>query len=593
MTHQPRLRAPFCFCPARGVLFALVIAGVGAVATGGCSPGGGGGGSPADPGTKPPSKSGGSTPANGSGSGGSGSNTGGAGMAGESGVGGTGGSIEPASDGATDKVPSEGGAGGNGSDAGPTTPIDELAHLSRVVPVLWITVDGKAIPRDLKIAGRIKVIEDHDGSLDGIMARPATIDAPIGIEIRGQSSFNFDQKPYGFEVRDDTGEGKAVPLLGLPAEADFVLHSCYADKTCLRNALTYQVGREMGAADGRWAPRTRYVEVFLDGKYQGLYLLVERIKRDKARVNLPAAGVDATTGDLTGGYIFSQEGDGGRMGADWPSPLDPRGKLVYRYPKAEVITTAQKTYLQDATKSLAQTLSTEVGLSPGMRKRIDVNSFLDYAVVQELTNNVDAYWKSWFFYKTPDAAGGQFFLGPLWDFDLGYGNIIFKKRYCSNTSSTSELGGPLAKLVNHQEFKDALRCRWNTLRAAGGPLDIDHIEKLITAFTQHITRAKMRDQEKWQNIRMWVWPNNYMGGSWADEVTYLRYWLRRRLSWIDKSMTGVCAAVPAPPAVSLIPAPAFVKETNMRDPYLGRDAPTYIPIEGTLPANLASWACPK
>jgi hypothetical protein len=493
-----------------------------------------------------------------------------------------------------DATPSDA-TGNPAGDASPTTPVDDLGlgHLSRVVPVLWITVDGKPIPRDTKITGRIKVIEDHDGSLAGIMARPATLDAPIGIEARGQSSFSFDQKPYGFEVRDDTGKGQSVPLLGLPPESDFVLHSCYADKSCVRNALTYQVGREMAAAGGRWAPRTRYVEVYLDGKYQGLYLLVERIKRDKARVNLPPPAADATAGDLSGGYIFSQEGDGGRAGEDFPSAFDVRGKMVYRYPKADTITPAQKTYLQGAIKSLAQTLTTETGLSDTVRKRIDVDSFVDYAIVQELTNNVDAFWKSWFFYKAPDGAGGRFFLGPLWDFDLGYGNIIFKKRYCSNTSASSELGGPIAKLVNHQEFKDAVRCRWNSLRAPGGPLDLDHMEKTIMAFAQHISRAKARDGERWHNIGAWVWPNNYIGGTWDDEVTYLRYWLRRRLSWLDKSLTGTCPAVPAPPAVTLIASPPHVMESNTRMPYIGRDAPEYIPIEGPLPANLASWACPK
>ena len=292
---------------------------------------------------------------------------------------------------------------------------------------------------------------------------------------------------------------------------------------------------------GRWAPRTRYVEIYVDGRYQGLYLLVERIKRDKARINLPAPAPDATTpGDLTGGYIFSQEGDGGRAGADWPSPFDPRGKLVYRYPRADVITAAQKSYLQEAVRGLAQALTAEPRLSEATRKRLDVPSFLDYVLVQELVNNVDAYWKSWFLYKAPDAAGGRFFMGPLWDFDLGYGNIIFKKRYCANTSASSELGGPFAALLKDAEVKDSLRCRWNTLRAAGGPLDLARLEDKIAAFSRHMKTAKARDQERWRNIGAWIWPNNYIGASWTDEVTYLRYWLRKRLAWLDQSLAGTC-----------------------------------------------------
>jgi CotH kinase protein len=535
------------------------------------------------------------------------SGTGGAGGAG--GTGGTPNASEPPARGAGG---SGGSAGAPASDASapeagaaqdaatPTTPTmpampeDETGHLGRVVPVLLITVDGKAIPRDVKIPGRIKVIEDHDGTLANITSRPATLDAPIGIELRGQSSFSYDQKPMGIEVRDDKGEGVAVPLLGLPAEADFVLHSCYADKTCMRNALTYAVAREIGTAAGRWAPRTRYVEVFVDGKYQGLYLLVERIKRDKSRVNIHAPAKDTVMGgDLSGGYIFSQEGDGGRTGADWPSPFEIRAKLVYRYPKGDVITPAQKAYLQQAAKGLADAITGDPGVGEATRAKLDVASAVDYEIIQELTNNVDAYWKSWFFYKAPAADGGRFVMGPVWDFDIGYGNVIFKKRYCANTSAVTELRGPFAALYKKPAFIAAVRCRWNALRAAGGPLALARLEEKIEAFAKHIAKAKARDVERWKNIGFWVWPNNYIGGSWQDEVTYLRYWLRKRLAWLDGALPGQCADTPEPGPVELIPAPPKVMERNMREPYIGRDAPVYIPIEGQLPANLAAYACPR
>ena len=113
--------------------------------------------------------------------------------------------------------PDGGADSGASTDGGPPpAQADELAHLAKVVPVLWITVAGKTIPRDVKIAGRMKVIEDHDGSLDGIMARPATLDAPIGIELRGQSSFEYDQKPYGIEIRD-AGRRRRPDRLAGPA----------------------------------------------------------------------------------------------------------------------------------------------------------------------------------------------------------------------------------------------------------------------------------------------------------------------------------------------------------------------------------------
>ncbi len=486
---------------------------------------------------------------------------------------------------ATDARPAEAG-NPNGNPLPPNPPE------TGVIPVLWITV-GRAIPRDSKVDGRMKVIEDHDGTLMGIQSRPAKHDVRIGIEIRGQSSFNYDQKPYGFEIRDEMGNGLAIPLLGMPQEPDFILHSCYADKTCMRNALTYALGRELGEAKNRWTPRTRWVEVYVDGQYKGLYLLVERIKRDRARVQMPPPAADMNMGDITGGYIVSQEGDGVRQGEDWSDPFAPRHRFVYRFPKHDVVTPAQKTYVQQNLLALFRAIEQDPHLSPAILQRIDADSWIDYMLLQELTNNVDIYWKSWFLHKQPDSAGGKWAMGPLWDFDIAYGNVIFKKRYCANTWAHTEIRAPMTALWRDKALQDTLRCRWNTLRASGGPLDIARIEAKIDTWGKYIATAKTRDNNQWKNIGLWVWPNNYIGSSWANEVTYLRYWLRKRLAWLDANLSGSCPSVPAPPAVSPIASPPYVPPRNAREPYIGRDAPDYVPIEGNVGGQLATWACPR
>jgi hypothetical protein len=486
---------------------------------------------------------------------------------------------------------------GTGSDAIPTLPADENAHLMRPLPVLLITVDGgRTILRDVKVPARLKVIEAHDGNVatfDAVANRPATLDVSIGIEYRGASSFAYAQKPYGFEIRDQTGEGVATPLLGLPPEADFILHSCYADKTCLRNALSYAVGREMAVPQGHWAPRTRYVEVFVDGRYQGLYLLVERLKRDKNRVNIPGPAADAASGDITGGYMISQEGDNPRAGIDYVNPLYPGGRIVQRYPKIDLLTPSQRMYLDGALKNLGQVFTATPRFTETTRKVLDETSFIDFALIQELSNNVDAFWKSWFMVKEPDRAGGRFITGPLWDFDIAYGNIIFKKSYCTNTWASANLRGPLVMVFQDAAFNDNMRCRWHQLRATGGPLDLARIDEKIAAFVKHMTAAKERDQARWKNIGAWIWPNNYIGGTWADEVSYLRYWLRRRIAFMDASLPGKCAMTPAPSPVMPIAAPPHMMENNVRMPYPGRDAPVYVPIDTQLTGTNAVWSCPR
>ncbi len=480
----------------------------------------------------------------------------------------------------------------DGSTALPAPPAD-IAYLQKVVPVLWITV-GKVIPLDLKVSGTIKVISDHDGTLVGIENQPASLAMPIGIEIRGSSSARFPQTAFGIELRDNAGEGAAAKLLGLPPESDFVLHSCYTDKTCLRNALTYAIGSEIGRAAGRWwAPRTRWVEVFIDGDYRGLYLLVEKIKRDKNRVALPKPAPDAATGDLTGGYIYSFEGsETYRIKKQFPDQLRTNFLWQYRSPNYLEITPAQKIYLQGAVAGLEKKLLAKP-LWADATKVLDAATFIDYVVMQEVANNTDSYFKSWYFYKQSDANGGLFFTGPLWDFDIAWGNINYGKNYCTDNRHLDWVDHPVFRpVVADPLFRNATRCRFNELRANGGPLDVAAIEATLDAFTKHIEKAKARDQKKWGNIGKYISPNNYVGATWKDEVSYLKYWIRRRIGWLDKNFFGTCSTVPAATAPRPLVPPAPATEATARGRNCCGGATAYIPLEGPVDPAQAAFACP-
>ena len=473
--------------------------------------------------------------------------------------------------------------------------LDDDRYLARPLPVLMIDTGGKTIDRDMEIPARLKVIEDPDASLGAINTRPVTMETAIVIQGRGRSSWEYAQKPYAIELQDGMGNDRARALLGLPSETDFVLHSCYSDKTCMRNALSYAVGRELGRPAGRWSPRTRYVELFVDGMYRGLYLLVERIKRDKLRVNIQAPVADATLGDVTGGYIFSQEGNEVTPLRTWPSAVSTRHHWQHRYPRPEVISAGQRKYLQDAVADFERTLMRD-RFGEETRKRIDVASFVDYLLVQELTNNIDAFWKSWFFYKHADGAGGRYIMGPVWDHDLSMGNVGYAKGHCATVLVSPTARSPFRQVFEDESFRNLLRCRWDGLRQRGQLLDIEELEGRIAAFERHIKAAKGRDRTRWQNIGIWIWPNNFVGGGFTDEVNYLRYWLRKRVAWLDVNLPGSCDEVPQPPVVEPAAMPMSVPETMPRGNPMSTmqaQAPSYVPIEGPVPPALANWACPE
>jgi hypothetical protein len=492
---------------------------------------------------------------------------------------------------------------GLGGEAAPPTDggglFDDDSYLTRPIPVLLINVNGQTIPYNKdKIPGTLKVVEDREGAeavmgttLVGIDGRPTTFEGRLGIEVRGQSSSGYPQKPYSLELRDDMGEGLPTPLLGLPREADFVLHSCYADKSCMRNALTYAVAREMAVPQGRWAPRTRYVEVTLDGKYQGLYLLVERIKRDKNRVALPAPAPSAAMGDVTGGYILSLENTMKPAERAFLDPLTGKAQWIYRSPNFREITAEQKTYIRSAISSFLKALMARPTWAEA-KKLADAESWIDFFLMQELTNNNDGYWKSWYFGKHPDAASGRIFMGPVWDYDIAYGNVNYNKRYCTTNLMGTSSPAPFRAIFADPAFANEVRCRYQTLRASGGPLDHARLDARLDAFVAHVTRAKARDVALWKNIGRYVWPNNFVGATWADEVTYLRYWIHRRLAWLDATLPGTCPAAPQPPAVPQVTPPTPIRETAARTGICCGGAAAYVPIEGPVDMTLAAFACP-
>jgi hypothetical protein len=144
-------------------------------------------------------------------------------------------------------------------------------------------------------------------------------------------------------------------------------------------------------------------------------------------------------------------------------------------------------------------------------------------------------------------------------------------------------------------FVGEARCRWQALRAPGAPLDVANIDAKIAAFAGEIAAAKRRDEARWGTVGKYVWPNNYVGATWSDEVTYLRAWIRRRLAWLDANLPGSCAGEPTPPAVAPLSYPAPVAlPRRTPEPGLPMQTPAFVPPEGTpTDASLASYACPK
>ncbi len=181
------------------------------------------------------------------------------------------------------------------------------------LPLVVINTNGKTILDASKIQATMKIIYNGAGKLNKTTDPGNIYNGNIGIEIRGAYSASLPQKPYGFETRDQSWNNLNVSLLGMPEENDWILLANYNDKTFMRNTLAFELFRKMG----HYAPRARMVEVIVNNIYQGVYILTEKIKQDKGRVDISKlATKDISGDDVTGGYFFKDKNsNGGKINA--------------------------------------------------------------------------------------------------------------------------------------------------------------------------------------------------------------------------------------------------------------------------------------
>jgi len=429
------------------------------------------------------------------------------------------------------------------------------------LPILIIDTFGEEIPDDPRIPAHMGIIDNSSG-INHINDPFTDYDGAITIELRGNSSQGQPKKPYRFETVDAVGENNNVSLLGMPEENDWVLYAPWSDKTLIRNVLTYQLSNELGW----YASRSRYCELYLNGDYKGIYVLMEKIKRDQNRVNISKLDPDEIEGDdLTGGYIlkFDWIWTGDNLG--WFE--SNRGSLYnYHYPKPDEISSEQVDYIQQYINNFEYMMSNNYNEPQGYPHWINVDSFIDYIMLQELSKNVDAYRLSTYIYKDKDSTDHRLYAGPIWDINHGFGNCDYGYTWLTNNwlLGYQATDDPIAfwwhKLWNDDGFEAAFSERYTELRST--TLSLNHIYSIIDSVANYLGPAIDRNFTRWPTLGTYVWPNYYVFDTYAEEIEYLKSWTAERLQWMDQEMLSTAD-------VSFIP-----KEYRLYDAYPNPFNPT-------------------
>ena len=410
------------------------------------------------------------------------------------------------------------------------------------LPIVVIDTDGQEILDDPRIVVHMGII-DNDSGINNIDDPLNGYDGLISIEIRGSSSQMFPKKQYALETQDIDGENLNVSILGMPEENDWILHAPYSDKSLLRNFLAYELARDMG----RYASRTRFCELVINGDYKGLYIFMEKIKRDNNRVDISKLNPDETTGDdLTGGYIVKVDKWDGENNDGWwsasPLPEYDGTWYQYHYPKPDDIVDEQKDYINNYITDFELLLASEAYNDPdaGYYDQVNLESFIDVSLMSEISKNVDAYRLSAYMYKDKDSEDGRLTMGPIWDYNLAFGNADYYAGWDPvGWQMDADIGEDYFQIPfwwyriwDDETFRNAFNQRWQELRQT--IFSEEYILNIIDSTIAVIADAQVRNFQRWPILDEYVWPNAYVGGSYENEIEYLTDWITARLNWMDE-----------------------------------------------------------
>lgn len=421
------------------------------------------------------------------------------------------------------------------------------------LPIVVINTNNVAIPDNPKIMADMGIIYNGPGNRNYLSDPFNDYNGKIGIETRGSSSqWLFNKKPYGFETWDVNGNAIDSSLLDMPKESDWVLVPGFSDKTLMRNELTYWMWGQMGY----YAPRGQPVEVVLNGNYIGVYFLGEKIKRDNNRVDIAKLQPTDITGDqLTGGYILKVDKTTGSSTNYWNSVYPPANNpsgapvaIIVHYPNDSDLVPQQFAYIHAYTDSFEIALNGAnfTDTAVGYRHFANESSFVDYFLITEFNKNLDGYRSSCYFYKDKDSKGGKLTMGPVWDYDLAYGNANF-----CNTWQTSgwayqfnsvcpgdswEVPFWWDRLMQDSAFAQDVRCRWEELKVTlFNPVVVN---AYIDSTALHLGEGQQRNFTVWPVMGQYVWPNYYVAADYQGEVDTLKWWIQQRYNWLDANLPG-------------------------------------------------------
>ena len=369
--------------------------------------------------------------------------------------------------------------------------------------------------------------------------------ARLGVRVRGAFSSSFPRKPFSVEAWDEEDNETAIRPLGMPAESDWILYppNAVQDRTLLYNTWLYELSRSIGGNGMRF----RFTEAFVHtgggslsmDDHAGVYVILEKVKRDDTRLDFPKLSEDGaeggwllsinrmdpvpvdgypTTNGATEPQFFHTAGPNRNLqtspnqaGRGDDVPRQGNAFLNFESPNGYAINEAQRAAIEGWFETFEDVLYSDDFRDPvnGYRRYLDVDSFIDYFILHDITRNTDGLLISMWVYK--EGPEGKLKMGPVWDYDLAY-----------KSNATSSLGLNrdrlwYTRLWQDPDFEQRYMDRWQELRA--GPMSDEAIHARIDNQAAEITEEVA---------------SRHGVGSWPSRLTTWKKWITDRAAAIDK-----------------------------------------------------------
>ncbi len=447
-------------------------------------------------------------------------------------------------------------------------------YTSDLPTVLIHNLSGGGVPSTEDQEAIVMVFEPASGRCS--LTNPPTLVTRAGINVRGRGTGAFPKSSFAVELWDEYNQDRDLEFCGLPAESDWVLYAPNShDVPLMHNALMHQLSRDIG----RYSSRTRFAEVFLNteggsvvfnapagGDYQGIYVIEEKMKRGKNRVDLDKLDpADTTAPAITGGYLIKIDSPDSnertfQAGGLVQAP-DAGSTEIYQYPNGpemeSPLRAVQKNYLLNYFDAFYNALQSANWTNPatGYAQYFDVDAGIDHHLLNVIALNVDCFRLSGWLYKPRD---GKITMGPLWDLDISLGASDDLRPFDARSwrgidydfstdffNSSIYYNNPwYGRMFTDPDFWQRYIDRYEELRS--DLLSTNHIFSVIDSMANQLRNAQPRQVARWAGsgpsdttprsgvVSSYDYSYNFgPAGSYQGEINFLKKWLTDRVNFID------------------------------------------------------------